>query len=633
LAVTGSAGEELQIGVLRSDRPYQATNGSFTYRIGLDLPPFHGIEPDLSLSYNSSRKQRGGGRDQGWLGVGWVMGDLDVIERGTARGGVPHYDSADTYFWNGEPLLPCVTGSPGPSCAFGGTHFSKVETFRRFFYAPTLNTWTIVDPLGVKRVLQPLGTYFATPTSDPVEQKHRRQYRWVLDRIEDTHANIVSLDYTCLVAPQCELKSVSYTGTLVEFFWETRLDVVSYGTGAGIRRADKRLRSVKVTHGGAVQKAFALLYDVNAVTLASLLREVVPYGRDAVVTTAGAITGGSALPSHRFEYSRAATAFTWGPAVGWSASSQRERFVADVNGDGKDDLVKPFSSGVGAQWYNAHTAGIATLYSGTNPATNAIRRMFAGHFNADKAIDFVHMFWSLRPPQDCDTSCGGEPMYDTETQYFISNGAGGFNGSVPSGLVSPALSRFELNTYRVEDADGDGIELIRGSSQLDLGVDFDGDGRADRISGSSINYSGGGSTPVPEPDCIEGDGYCVVADVNGDGLTDFIEVEGAGPITVKVSLSTGAAFAAPLVESGITGRPAGVAAADVNGDGRAELIVGTATAAGSDGVAAYVLLLRDNDIVPQTAWTLTSLGIEDEGFTTTGAASQVGDFNGDASPT
>ena len=66
---------------------------------------------------------------------------------------------------------------------------------------------------------------------------------------------MVTLNYTCAVAPQCEIDTITYTGTLVTFFWETRPDIVSYATGVGIGRATKRLKAMRVSHGGAVQKA------------------------------------------------------------------------------------------------------------------------------------------------------------------------------------------------------------------------------------------------------------------------------------------------------------------------------------------------------------------------------------------
>jgi hypothetical protein len=42
-------------------QPLTAYNGSYTYNIPIEVPPFRGLEPQLSLSYDSSRGVRNGG--------------------------------------------------------------------------------------------------------------------------------------------------------------------------------------------------------------------------------------------------------------------------------------------------------------------------------------------------------------------------------------------------------------------------------------------------------------------------------------------------------------------------------------------------------------------------------------------
>jgi hypothetical protein len=83
-------------------------NGAFSYRYPIDVPAFRGLEPKLSLTYNSSRKTRTGGDYQGWLGYGWGLSGVPVIERAGAMLGAPQYGTDDVYLLNGEPLAPCV---------------------------------------------------------------------------------------------------------------------------------------------------------------------------------------------------------------------------------------------------------------------------------------------------------------------------------------------------------------------------------------------------------------------------------------------------------------------------------------------------------------------------------------------
>lgn len=58
------------------------SNASFTETIGIDVPAFHGLEPALALAYDS------GGRN-GFVGVGWRLSGLSVIERASVRFGCP----------------------------------------------------------------------------------------------------------------------------------------------------------------------------------------------------------------------------------------------------------------------------------------------------------------------------------------------------------------------------------------------------------------------------------------------------------------------------------------------------------------------------------------------------------------
>ena len=46
------------------------------------VPPFHGLEPGLSLAYDS-------GRGNGFVGVGWRLAGPSLIERGSIRRGAP----------------------------------------------------------------------------------------------------------------------------------------------------------------------------------------------------------------------------------------------------------------------------------------------------------------------------------------------------------------------------------------------------------------------------------------------------------------------------------------------------------------------------------------------------------------
>lgn len=638
-----------QIPVQKPEQMYGISNGTFTYRVDLDLPPFHGTEPKLSFAYSSSRGTRIGGENQGWLGVGWVLDGIHVIERASPRLGTPWFGlsgvPADIFVWNGEPLLPCAeqTG-PSASCSSGGTHFSKVESYFRFQLNTTSNQWTITDRGGTRYVLKPVNAFNGVNPSDPVEL--RTQYRWLLANIIDTHNNTVNFVYSCPVAPQCQLSQINYTGTVVEFTYEPRPDVVSYGNGKNLGRSDKRIKWVRVVHGAATQKWFVLKYQQNAVSNLSRLTEIIPYGDDATVGPDGNVAG-STLPKHTFQYNTATTTIYQGPATG--LISFRPPAAVDVDGDGRDDLLTIFeacgTSNVITPTYkrllgDTHPFGI----SGSQPINFNLacpldpiaeqrlqpHQVLFGHFNPDKYIDFLYVFVQFHQDES----------YTYIPYTILSNGSGGWSASSAWPAGSPTSLSDPSVPLLVKDNE-DGIDTVGAPTLAGTplaGSDFDGDGLSDRFffqdgvirirlsSGPVINGPFGQAEMVPFG--------TLFTDLNGDGLTD-ITVQGGYPFSElqanqkQVHLSTGSGFESPLVQS-IVSSLYGPATADLNGDGRSELVFGE-PGSSNPGVPAFATLFNSSDNRlhrPNPTWTLTSYGFY-TGVLGSSFGGWVGDFNGD----
>jgi len=108
-----------------------------------------------------------------------------------------------------------------------------------------------------------------------------------------------------------------------------------------------------------------------------------------------------------------------------------------------------------------------------------------------------------------------------------------------------------------------------------LAIDGDGDGRLDLVAGSAPQFfrslgDGGFAAPV----ALDLGGQPAFAgDFNGDGRQDILSIDTAG--VMRVALGTGAGFASAftITPAARTGADPGVAVADVNGDGRADLAV------------------------------------------------------------
>ena len=126
----------LQVGILSaadiasiSPRGEVAADGSFSQRIPLSVPPYHGLEPEVGLEYNSSF-------GNGMAGWGWRLTGAHVIERVANRAGIPRMDATDDFQLDGNILIPCSrqfaagVAVAGVSCASGGSHGLERETYQ-----------------------------------------------------------------------------------------------------------------------------------------------------------------------------------------------------------------------------------------------------------------------------------------------------------------------------------------------------------------------------------------------------------------------------------------------------------------------------------------------------------------------
>lgn len=124
--------------------------------------------------------------------------------------------------------------------------------------------------------------------------------------------------------------------------------------------------------------------------------------------------------------------------------------------------------------------------------------------------------------------------------------------------------------------------------------DVDGDGKADIIVGSGVTSGGGAVVRVfrgtdlvqlasflPYSAIFNGGVYVAAGDVNGDGLADIITGAGAGKPHVRVFHGRTLSLLESFLAYPATDLAGGayVAAGDVNGDGRADIIVGSGTGA------------------------------------------------------
>ena len=326
-------------------------NGSYTQSYTFKIPSFRGLEPKLTLVYDSNKAIRPKGATSGMLGRGWRFDGLSEIIRASRTDGAPRFDTTDVYNLDGGEMAPCGTGVTGASCTAGGTHTTRLESYRKISFDSGTNTWTVTNRDGTAFKYDSIGTftYSSTPSANVTSN-----YRWLLKTITDSNGNVVTYNYTCTALPYCVVSTISYNGTVITFHYETRPDNLHHGNTAGITTIDKRLKTVDVQTSGSRVSAYALAYDASTATLASRLTSVTPYGKDATIGN-GAVNGGSSLPATSFTYENGTTSqnlvtdtlfqnigkpYVWEDAWNSSTLADKYKYVfGDFNGDGRTDIL------------------------------------------------------------------------------------------------------------------------------------------------------------------------------------------------------------------------------------------------------------------------------------------------------
>ena len=240
----------------------------------------------------------------------------------------------------------------------------------------------------------------------------------------------------------------------------------------------------------------------------------------------------------------ATTAITFAPAVSFAAGVSPEALaVADFNNDGWDDLavgnrsdntvqVRP-GTGPGTGLLGAP----ATINTAADPASLAV-----GDFNLDDAVDLL-----------VGASGGAEATAGT-LQVFAGNGDGTFNNA-PIATVGPR------GVTAVGDINDDGA--------LDVIVGVDDQDRADAL----VNNGNGTFTLAAGSTGTGATKAAVLADLDENRRPEVVTAV-AGQIDVLPGTGTGT-FDRPLAFDAAGG--SGPAVADVNGDGRADVLTVTAT--------------------------------------------------------
>jgi hypothetical protein len=266
--------------------------------------------------------------------------------------------------------------------------------------------------------------------------------------------------------------------------------------------------------------------------------------------------------------------------------------VADVNGDGKADILAGIDCGDSEC---THSAVVVLLGNGDGTFQTAVTYNSGGYLGASVVVADVNGDGKpdLVVASPCtvttNTDCNNHSVNGT-VGVLLGNGDGTFQTAMTydSGGVS-------THSVKVADVNGDGkpdVVLVNCSPDQDCGSE-DGSvgvllGNSDGTFQAAVGYDSGGQY-----------GSAVaVADVNGDGKLDLVAVNLCAIAsnctggTVGVLLGNGdGTFQPTVVDSSVGFVPNSIAVSDVNGDGKVDLVVARqcATTACADGAVAVLL--------------------------------------------
>ncbi|MBF0618719.1 MAG: VCBS repeat-containing protein [Candidatus Omnitrophica bacterium] len=545
-----------------------------------------GIQPNISLGYNSSSRQ------MGFAGVGWGL-DFGSIQISTKKG-IPKYDGTDNYVLvqNGSVQNLVYDSVVGFYRSEREGSFARVQK--------QTSGWLLTDKKGVK--------YYFGNTDDSRQYDSANSghvFQWALNRVEDLNGNYMTIVY---MGDQGQIypQTISYTGnslsTMAPFaqvsisYVGANTPSISYGAGFKVVTG-KKIDTISISVSGNPIFQYKLAYKQSTGTNRDLLQSIVQTGSD----------GASQLPPVSFSYNDGGMP-QFQQVSGWQIPSNfvlnttyngqlldSGVRILDLNGDGYPDFIRSFFSSDTSTiqqafaYLNSKSQGW-TLNSGWALSPNSLPlsyvvnlgtpRAYTGailaDFNGDGLPDLLGS--ELVVNSSGQTLCGNAGYFSSNSNGLFSQDSG---WSMPSGVsvykkVSNGTCVYDcpqsFNGALLGDVNGDGFPDVVRSMGNTHGIYIN------QIGSGSKNFSLNNSYSMPDSTFTDFSQGATLIDINGDGLQDILYRKG-GVSHVFLNTGTGwvedtsSGWNAYAQYGDLTDKSTQIV--DVNGDGLPDMVITT----------------------------------------------------------
>ncbi len=274
--------------------------------------------------------------------------------------------------------------------------------------------------------------------------------------------------------------------------------------------------------------------------------------------------------------------------------------ASDINGDSKPDLICT-SSSPGALMVLTNLGNGSFVSASTNilgAGTGNVRMVVAADINGDGKPDLISANGNASPGTLTVLTNNGSGGFVFASTNMVGNNPFGvvvadINGDGTPDLIS--ANNISSGTLSVLTNNGSGgfvsasTNSVGNSPRSVTTADVNGDGSLDLISAnigdgslSVLLNNGSGIFSAPLPVVVGSSPIGVSAvELNGDGKVDLVCANNTVPGTLTAVTNNGSGFFLPAFTKSVGGLPYVVIGADVSGDGKADLISANGTTPGT----------------------------------------------------